>query len=51
LQPITTATTVPHAVYSNVKEDVQQQQYVLEIILWNKATPAEQKKSEKFKKE
>jgi len=43
LQPTTTATTVPHAVYSNVKEDVQQQQYVLEIILWNKEIPAEQK--------
>ena len=35
-------TAVPHAVYSNVKEDVQQQQYVFEI-LWNKAIPAEQK--------
>jgi two-component system, OmpR family, sensor histidine kinase VicK len=33
-QPTTTVTTVPHAVYSNVKEDVQQQQYVFEI-LWN----------------
>jgi len=41
-QPTTTATAVPHAVYSNVKEDVQQQQYVFEI-LWNKAIPAEQK--------
>jgi two-component system sensor histidine kinase VicK len=35
-------TTIPHAVYSNVKEDVQQQQYVFEI-LWNKATAAEQR--------
>src|SRR5215472_19384772 len=32
--------TIPHAVYSNVIEDIQQQQYVFEI-LWNKATPAE----------
>jgi hypothetical protein len=35
-------TTIPHAVYSNVEEDIQQQQYVFEI-LWNKATPAEQR--------
>src|SRR5215831_7296200 len=35
-------TTIPHAVYSNVIEDIQQQQYVFEI-LWNKATPAEQR--------
>jgi hypothetical protein len=42
LQPRTTAATVPHAVYSNVKEDLQQQQYLFEI-LWNKTTPAEQK--------
>jgi signal transduction histidine kinase len=35
-------TTIPHAVYSNVMEDIQQQQYVFEI-LWNKATPAEQR--------
>src|SRR5215467_12458250 len=35
-------TTIPHAVYSNVIEDVQQQRYVFEI-LWNKATPAEQR--------
>ncbi|HYT45690.1 MAG TPA: hypothetical protein VEP90_25415, partial [Methylomirabilota bacterium] len=35
-------TTIPHAIYSNVKEDIQQQQYVFEI-LWNKAIPAEQK--------
>src|SRR5215469_15817885 len=34
--------TIPHAVYSNVIEDVQQQQYIFEI-LWNKATPAEQR--------
>ncbi|MDP9290464.1 MAG: hypothetical protein M3P08_20025 [Thermoproteota archaeon] len=34
--------TIPHAVYSNVKEDIQQQQYVFDI-LWNKATPAEQR--------
>ncbi|MGB6526830.1 MAG: ATP-binding protein, partial [Candidatus Nitrosopolaris sp.] len=33
---------IPHAVYSNVIEDVQQQQYIFEI-LWNKATPAEQR--------
>ena len=36
------STTIPHAVYSNVIEDIQQQQYVFEI-LWNKATPAEQR--------
>ena len=41
-QPTTTVTAVPHAVYSNVKEDVQQQQYVFEILC-NKAIPAEQK--------
>src|SRR5215472_15438319 len=35
-------TTIPHALYSNVIEDIQQQQYVFEI-LWNKATPAEQR--------
>jgi hypothetical protein len=34
--------STPHAVYSNVREDVQQQQYVFEI-LWNKATVAEQR--------
>jgi two-component system, OmpR family, sensor histidine kinase VicK len=34
--------TIPHAIYSNVIEDIQQQQYVFEI-LWNKATPAEQR--------
>ncbi|MFZ0224120.1 MAG: hypothetical protein WAM42_20760, partial [Candidatus Nitrosopolaris sp.] len=33
---------IPHAVYSNVIEDVQQQQYIFDI-LWNKATPAEQR--------
>src|SRR5215467_14443257 len=38
----TKTTTIPHAVYSNVIEDVQQQQYIFEI-LWNKATPAEQR--------
>jgi signal transduction histidine kinase len=37
-----TRTSIPHAVYSNVKEDVQQQQYIFEI-LWNKATVAEQR--------
>src|SRR5215471_5470920 len=36
------STTIPHAVYSNVIEDIQQQQYVFEI-LWDKATPAEQR--------
>jgi two-component system, OmpR family, sensor histidine kinase VicK len=34
--------TIPHAIYSNVKEDVQQQQHIFEI-LWNKATPAAQR--------
>lgn len=24
-------TTIPHAIYSNIKEDIQQQQYVFEI--------------------
>ena len=38
-------TTIPHAIYSNVKEDIQQQEYVFEI-LWNKAIPAEQKMRE-----
>jgi two-component system, OmpR family, sensor histidine kinase VicK len=43
IEPISArTTTIPHAVYSNVKEDVQQQLYVFEI-LWNKATPAEQR--------
>jgi len=41
-QPHPTARTLPHAIYSNVKEDVHQQQYVFEI-LWNKAIPADQK--------
>src|SRR5215467_16142801 len=35
------STTIPHAVYSNVIEDILQQQYLFEI-LWDKATPAEQ---------
>jgi two-component system, OmpR family, sensor histidine kinase VicK len=35
-------TTILHAVYNNVIEDIQQHQYVFEI-LWNKATPAEQR--------
>jgi signal transduction histidine kinase len=39
---VRTTTTVPRAVYTNVIEDIQQQQYVFEI-LWNKATPAEQR--------
>ena len=34
--------SIPNAVYSNVKEDIKQQQYVFEI-LWNKAIPGEQK--------
>jgi two-component system, OmpR family, sensor histidine kinase VicK len=34
--------TIPHAVYSSVIEDVQQQQYIFDI-LWNKATPAAQR--------
>jgi two-component system, OmpR family, sensor histidine kinase VicK len=38
----TSIPTIPHAVYSNVIEDIQQQQYVFEI-LWNKAMPAEQR--------
>ena len=42
--PATTATTAlpSHAVYSNVKEDIQQHQYLFNT-LWNKGTPAEQK--------
>src|SRR5215469_16946490 len=39
---VRTTTTIPRAVYTNVIEDIQQQQYVFEI-LWNKATPAEQR--------
>ena len=35
-------TTIPHAVYNNVKEDIQQQQYVFDT-LWNNATPAQQR--------
>ncbi|MDP9290024.1 MAG: hypothetical protein M3P08_17755, partial [Thermoproteota archaeon] len=41
----TTATTTAlpsHAVYSNVKEDIQQHQYLFDT-LWSKGTPAEQK--------
>src|SRR5215472_2133137 len=34
--------TIQNAIYSNVIEDVQQQQYIFEIM-WNKATPAEQR--------
>src|SRR5439155_20765913 len=34
--------TIPHTVYSNVKENIQQKQYVFDI-LWNKATPAKQR--------
>ncbi|HYV52794.1 MAG TPA: histidine kinase dimerization/phospho-acceptor domain-containing protein, partial [Candidatus Eisenbacteria bacterium] len=34
--------TIPYAIYSNVKKDIKQQDYVFEI-LWNKAIPAEQK--------
>ena len=41
-QPTRSGATPAYAVYSNVKEDVQQQQYIFEI-LWNKAIPAEQK--------
>ena len=37
--------SIPNAVYSNVKEDIKQQQYVFEI-LWNKAIPGEQKITE-----
>jgi len=37
----TTTTTTPCAVYSNVKEDIQQHQRIFEI-LWNKAIPANQ---------
>lgn len=43
--PATTATTTAlpsHAVYSNVKEDIQQHQYLFDT-LWSKGTPAEQK--------
>ena len=34
--------TIPHAVYSNVIEDVQQHQFIFEI-LWTKTIPAEQR--------
>jgi two-component system sensor histidine kinase VicK len=37
-----TKTTLQHAVYSSVKEDIQQQQYLFEI-LWNNAIPAEKR--------
>ena len=38
-----TTTALPsHAVYSNVKEDIQQHQYLFNT-LWNKGTPAQQK--------
>ena len=36
-----TKTTIPCAVYSNVKEDIQQHQHIFET-LWNKAIPAKQ---------
>src|SRR5215470_12365827 len=39
---VRTTTTISRAVYTDVIEDIQQQQYVFEI-LWNKATPAEQR--------
>ena len=35
--PVTTKTTIPCAVYSNVEEDIQQHQYIFEI-LWNSNT-------------
>jgi two-component system, OmpR family, sensor histidine kinase VicK len=34
-------TTIPHAVYSNIKEDIQQHRYIFEV-LWNRAIPAKQ---------
>jgi two-component system, OmpR family, sensor histidine kinase VicK len=34
--------TIPHAVYSNVKEDIQQQQHIFEI-LWTNAIPVEER--------
>src|SRR5215469_3829290 len=34
--------TIPHAVYSNVIEDIQQHQFIFEI-LWTKTIPAEQR--------
>jgi signal transduction histidine kinase len=41
--PATTraGTTIPHAVYSNIKEDIQQHRYIFEV-LWNRAIPAKQ---------
>ena len=40
--PATTTALPSHAVYSNVKEDIQQHQYLFNT-LWNKGTPAVQK--------
>ena len=40
--PVITKTTSPCAVYSNVEEDIQQHQYIFEI-LWNRAIPAKQR--------
>lgn len=40
--PFGPAPIIPHAIYSNVKEDLQQQHYIFEV-LWNKTIPAEQK--------
>src|SRR5256886_2371189 len=37
-----TTGTLQHAVYSNVKEDIQQQQHIFEI-LWNNAIPVEER--------
>jgi signal transduction histidine kinase len=37
-----TTTTLQHAVYSNVKEDILQQQHIFEI-LWNNAIPFEER--------
>jgi signal transduction histidine kinase len=39
--PVATKTMIPCAIYSNVKEDIQQHQYLFEI-LWNRAIPARQ---------
>jgi hypothetical protein len=39
--PVATKTIIPCAIYSNVKEDIQQHQYLFEI-LWNRAIPARQ---------
>src|SRR5947209_10767915 len=38
----TTTRTLQHAVYSNVKEDIQQQQHIFEI-LWNNAIPVKER--------